>query len=74
MPFHGEKGIVLGSNIFGGGIKVDNGKIDLIVNLPLPTCVAEVQSFLGHVDGDPSMPFDLKNQIKLGNFILVIKG
>jgi len=25
-------------------------------------------------DADPSMPFDLKNQIKLGKFILVIKG
>ena len=23
-------------------------------------------------DGDPSIPFDLKNQIKLGKFILVI--
>jgi len=43
-----EKGIVLGHIISKDGIEVDKAKIDLIVNLPPPTCVKEVRSFLGH--------------------------
>jgi len=43
-----KKGIVLGHIISRDGIEVDKTKINLIVNLSLPTCVKEVQSFLGH--------------------------
>jgi len=43
-----KKGIVLGHIISRDGIKVDKVKTDLIVNLPPPTCVKEVQSFLRH--------------------------
>ena len=42
-----KKGIVLGHIISRDGIEVDKTKINLIVNLSLPTCVKEVQSFLG---------------------------
>ena len=45
-----RKGIVLGHIISRDGIKVDKAKTDLIVNLPSPTCVKEVRSFLEHVD------------------------
>ena len=30
------------------GVEVDKAKVDLIVNLPYPTSVREVRSFLGH--------------------------
>jgi len=43
-----KKGIVLGHTISRYGIKVDKAKTDLIVNLPPPTCVKEVRSFLEH--------------------------
>ena len=42
------KGIVLGHVISKDGIEVDKAKTNLIVNLPPPTCVREVRSFLGH--------------------------
>ena len=38
----------LGHIIFQDGIEVDKAKTDLIINLPPPTCVKEVRSFLGH--------------------------
>jgi len=44
-----KKGIGLGHIISRDGIEVDKAKTDLIVNLPPPTCVKEVRSFLGHV-------------------------
>ena len=43
-----KKGIVLGHVISSDSIEVDKAKIDLIANLPLPTCVKDVRSFLGH--------------------------
>jgi len=43
-----KKEIVLGHIIFKDGIEVDKAKTDLIVNLPPPTCVKDVRSFLGH--------------------------
>jgi len=42
------KGLVLGHGISKDGIEVDKAKIDLIFNLPPPTCMKEVRSFLGH--------------------------
>jgi len=45
-----KKGIVLGHVISSDSIKVDKAKINLIVNLPPPTCVKEVRSFLGMPD------------------------
>jgi len=44
-----KKGIALGHIISKDGNKVDKAKTDLIVNLPPPTCVKEVRSFLGHL-------------------------
>jgi len=41
-------GIVLGYVISHNGIKVDKAKTDLIVNLPPPTSVKVIRSFLGH--------------------------
>ncbi|XP_019153451.1 PREDICTED: uncharacterized protein LOC109149915 [Ipomoea nil] len=43
-----SQGIVLGHVILAKGIEVDKAKVDLIVNLPYPTNVREVRSFLGH--------------------------
>ncbi|KAK4394448.1 Retrovirus-related Pol polyprotein from transposon opus [Sesamum angolense] len=43
-----DQGIVLGQVISSRGIKVDKAKVDLIVNLPYPTSVREIRSFLGH--------------------------
>ena len=43
-----KKGIVLGHIISSEGIEVDKAKIILIANLPPPTCVKEVRSFLEH--------------------------
>lgn len=43
-----RQGIVLGHVISSKGIEVDRAKIDLISNLPPPTSVKGVRSFLGH--------------------------
>jgi len=48
MPFVVNKGVILGHVISHDGIEVDKAKIDLIVNLPPPTCVKDIKSFLGH--------------------------
>ncbi|XP_068636039.1 uncharacterized protein [Aristolochia californica] len=44
-----KEGIVLGHVVSEQGIKVDKSKVDLIANLPPPTSVKGVHSFLGHV-------------------------
>jgi len=43
-----EQGIVLGHIISSRGIKVDPTKINVISQLPHPSCVREVRYFLGH--------------------------
>ena len=43
-----KKGNVLGYVISNDGIEVDKAIINLINNLPPPTCVKGVRSFLGH--------------------------
>ena len=43
-----KKEIVLHHIISRDGIEVDKAKIDLIVNLPPPTCVKEMRSFRRH--------------------------
>ena len=43
-----EQGIVLGHIISNKGIEVDPAKNSVISQLPYPSCVREVQSFLGH--------------------------
>jgi len=43
-----KKGIVLGHIISRHRIEVDKTKTDMIVNLPLPTCIKEVRCLLGH--------------------------
>ena len=42
--------IVLGHEICKNGIEVDKTKIEVITKLPLPKCVKDIQSFLGHAD------------------------
>jgi len=45
-----KSGIVLGHIISNNGIEVENAKVDLIINLPIPTYVKDICSFLGHAD------------------------
>jgi len=40
--------IILGHEISKKGIEVDKAKIDIIAKLPLPKCVKDIRSFLGH--------------------------
>ena len=44
-----REGVVLGHLISGKGLEVDKAKIEVIQNLPLPTTLRDLQSFLGHV-------------------------
>ncbi|KAL0442222.1 UNVERIFIED_CONTAM: Gag-Pol polyprotein [Sesamum radiatum] len=48
MSFYGRPRHVLGHIISSRGIEVDKAELDLIVNLPYPTSVREIHSFLGH--------------------------
>ncbi|KAI3781373.1 hypothetical protein L2E82_11386 [Cichorium intybus] len=43
-----DKGLILGHVVSKNGLEVDKAKIDVIKNLPYPTNVREVRSFLGH--------------------------
>nr|KYP39686.1 Transposon Ty3-G Gag-Pol polyprotein [Cajanus cajan] len=43
-----EQGIILGHIISSKGIEVDPAKVSVISQLPYPSCVREVRSFLGH--------------------------
>ena len=43
-----QQGIVLGHVVSARGIEVDKAKVELITNLPYPTNVKEIHSFLGH--------------------------
>ena len=43
-----QEGIVLGHRISAKGIEVDRAKIEVIANLPPPTNIKGVRSFLGH--------------------------
>ena len=43
-------GIVLGHEISKKGIEVDKAKIEVITKLPMPKCVKDIRSFLGHAD------------------------
>jgi len=45
----GKREIPLGHAISHHGIEVGKAKFDLITNLPPPTCVKHIRSFLGHV-------------------------
>ncbi|XP_043805302.1 uncharacterized protein LOC122721514 [Manihot esculenta] len=41
-------GLILGHIVSAKGIEVDKAKIDTIKNLPYPTSIREIRSFLGH--------------------------
>jgi hypothetical protein len=43
-----QEGIVLGHIVSKRGIEVDRAKVELIENLPPPTSVKQIHSFLGH--------------------------
>nr|GFA80217.1 reverse transcriptase domain-containing protein [Tanacetum cinerariifolium] len=44
----GKEGIVLGHKISKNELEFDRSKVDVIANLPYPTIVKGVRSFLGH--------------------------
>ena len=44
-----REGVVLGHIVSDKGLKVDKAKIEVIQNLPLPSTVKDLRSFLGHV-------------------------
>ncbi|GJX47244.1 reverse transcriptase domain-containing protein [Tanacetum coccineum] len=49
MSLHGQqKGIVLGHKVSSAGLEVDKAKIDVISQLPSPTNIKGIRSFLGH--------------------------
>jgi hypothetical protein len=50
MPFYGTRRIVLGHLISERGIEVDKAKIEVIEQLPPPTNVKGIRSFLGHAE------------------------
>ena len=43
-----KHGIILGHEISKKGIEVDRAKIEVIAKLPMPKCVKDIRSFLGH--------------------------
>ena len=43
-----QHGIDLDYKIFRNGIELDKAKIKVIAKLPIPKCVKEIRSFLGH--------------------------
>jgi hypothetical protein len=43
-----REGIVLGHKVSERGIEVDRAKIEVIEQLPPPTNVKDIHSFLGH--------------------------
>ncbi|GKE71967.1 reverse transcriptase domain-containing protein [Tanacetum coccineum] len=43
-----KEGIVLGHKISKSGIKIDRAKVNVIANLPPPSFVKGIRSFLGH--------------------------
>ena len=42
--------IILGHEISKKGIEMDRAKIEVIAKLPIPKCVKDIRSFLGHAD------------------------
>ena len=44
-----REGVVLGHIVSGKGLEVDKAKIEVIQNIPLPSTVRDLRSFLGHV-------------------------
>ena len=44
-----REGVVLGHLVLGKRLEVQNAKIEVIQNLPLPTTLQDLRSFLGHV-------------------------
>jgi len=59
-----KKGIVLGHVISHDGIEVDKANFDLIANLPPPTCVKDIRSFLGHAGFSRRFIQDLSKIVK----------
>jgi len=43
-----QHGIILGYKISRKGIKVNKMKINVIAKLPIPKCMKDIRSFLGH--------------------------
>ena len=49
IPFYGARGSSARASHLGKGLEVDKAKIEVIQNLPLPTTLRDLCSFLGHV-------------------------
>jgi len=45
-----RQGIILCQEIFKNGIEVDKSKIEVIDKIPVPKCIKDIRSFLGHAD------------------------
>jgi len=43
-----KHGIILDHEIYKKGIEVDRAKFEVIAKLPMPKCVKDIRSFLGH--------------------------
>jgi len=43
-----QEGTTLGHKVSKKGTEVDKAKVDLISNMPMPSSVTQVRSFLGH--------------------------
>nr|GEW54168.1 reverse transcriptase domain-containing protein [Tanacetum cinerariifolium] len=50
IHFMVKEGIVLSHKISKNGIEVDKAKVDVIANLPHPTTIKGIRSFLGHAN------------------------
>ena len=50
VKLHVQHGIVLCHEISKKGIKVDKAKIDVVAKFPIPKCVKNIWSFLGHAE------------------------
>ena len=48
VPLYGAAWIVLGHEISRKRIKVDKAKVKNIAKLPIPRCMKDIHSFLGH--------------------------
>ena len=47
MCFYGTRVLFLGYMVSGDGLRVDESKIEVIRNLPIPCSITEVRSFHG---------------------------
>ena len=65
-----QEGVVLGHIVSNKGIKVEKANVEVIAQLPTPTSIKGVRSFLGHVGfTDNSLKNFQKLQCLLPNYL-----